>query len=318
MDEMYDKIDLYILGRMSDDEKSVFEREMAADPELASEVEQRRLLMIGMRAQEAEDLYWEEQTERIDSYLLQEMSDEEVAEFEKQLKWDTELRSHLETQRLIMTGIRLDAAQKSIDEIEEEYRVAADPVMDEYKACLSDGFYEDEDADYEEAYEPVRAESRRIPLEKPQISMEAIKVSHRRRNFIRLFNTFAVAACLCLVVMTTGHFVGKSYGSDAFDYAYRSPDEVAELVEAKQYEQAIELLNGRIETMGTASKDNPSLREDIVKAKYELASVYLKDGDISKAKSILKSMEDLFHARVLTPNVEKAKELYDKHWWILW
>ena len=266
MDELCDKIDLYILCKMSDDEKSAFETEMANDQELASDVGMRRLLMIGMRAKEAEELYWQEQSERIDSYLLHEMSDGELQDFENQLKWDVELRNLMETQRLIMTGIRLDAAQKSIDEIEEKL----------HRQIL------------------------------------------RRRNVRRFITTFAAAACVCLVIMTTGHFVGISYGSEAFNYVSRSADEVEDLVKERKYTDAIEMLENKIQTMESVLKDSPSIQNDIMLAKYELASVYLMDGEISKAKEVLASMEDSYRAPSKSPQVEKAEKLYDKLWWILW
>ena len=288
MDEIYDRIDLYVLGEMSDNEKSVFEEEMAKDQELASEVGNRRLLIIGMRAQEAENLYWQKQSERIDKYLLHEMPDHEIEAFEEQLKWDTELRSHLETQRFIMTGFRLEAASDAI----------ADFHAHAYTLHSSDIFFS--------------------KFVMPDSDSKEIRVDHNR-HISRYITIIAAAACLCLLVMITGHFVGKSYGSEAFDNVYRSSDEVTTLVNEEKYDEAIVILNARIDAMELALEDNPAIQNDIIQAKYELASVFLMEGEIPKAKKVLKSMEYLYYNNEYkSPQSEKAEELYNKLWWILW
>lgn len=288
MDEIYDKIDLYVLGEMSDNEKSAFEEEMAKDQELASEVGNRRLLIIGMRTQEAENLYWQKQSERIDKYLLHEMSDHEIEAFEEQLKWDTELRSHLETQRFIMTGIRLE--------------VASDAIAEGHTKAFA-----------------LHSHSTIFRMYMmPDSDIQGICVDHKR-HISRYITIIAAAACLCLLVMITGHFVGKSYGSEAFDNVYRSSDEVTTLVNEEKYDEAIVILNARIDAMESALEDNPAIQNDIIQAKYELASVFLMEGEIPKAKKVLKSMEYLYYNNEYkSPQSEKAEELYNKLWWILW
>lgn len=124
MSEIYDRIDLYLLGQLEEAERQAFEKELASNARLRQDLEARRLLIESIKpftlVQEAEASYWEEQSELIDKYLHQEMSLEERTDFEKRLKWDAELRDRLQTQRLIMNGIRIQAAEQSIASIEAE------------------------------------------------------------------------------------------------------------------------------------------------------------------------------------------------------
>lgn len=328
MDEVYDKIDLYILGKMSDEEKAAFESKMANKWELVFDVEKRRVLMIGMRAQEAEELYWQDQSERIDRYLLHDMTGDEVEAFEKQIKWDAELRSRFETQRLIMTVVRLNAAKKAIDKIEtyiasrESLKKQLNREKDEarrrqqYLGDYDRVLFRDTSKSVAGGDKPTAPTSAKV-----QCHIGPSR-SHKRRNILRLIKTFAAAVCLCCAIMTTGHFVGMFYGSKAF-----SVYQVA--LSVHEYEAAIKFLNDKIQNMEAALNDNPSIITSILQAKYELASLYLKNGEISKAKKVLREIKELgridsrsiecpYGTHIASELIEKASKLYNKLWWILW
>lgn len=310
MDELYDKIDLYLLRKMSLEEQSQFETEMSFDRNLAQEVEARRLLIEGMRpysiVQRAEKSYWEDMSEVIDRYLLDKMTETERRRFEDRLKWDTELHDHLETQRLIMTGIRVQEALRTVRGIERaerlrEYYAAQNSMADSVAA------------------EPAACAVMELSASAESSNIRASKVTRKHRTLKVVFSTIGIAACLFLAIIPAGHFTAKNYGESAFTAIERSPSRSASsielLVETKQYEEAIVQLKSDLDVLSSLPQDEPGVMLEYEETIYELASVQLLNGEISDAKKTL----DLYRTtRVISPLGEQIIELRKKLWWIIW
>lgn len=303
MDELYDKIDRYLLDRMASDEKSRFESETSSDKSLEKEVELRKLLIDGIRpyaiVNKAEDSYWEEMSEIIDRYLLDQMEDSEKRRFEERLKWDAELRDHLETQRLIMLGIRLEAAEKTIQGIELGEKLRATTSLEraheEYPAVAACVACEPSIAD------PETGETKIVS-----------RITWRRKFAYGI----AAAACFFLVLIPVGHYSAIGYGENAFTSVDRSvPRSVDEFVEAEDYDSAIKELSNELNHLQSLPKETIGLTDDLEQTIYELASVQLLNGDVKGAKETL----DLYTpGRIQSSVGDKILELRKKLWWIIW
>lgn len=307
MDELYDKIDRYLLDRMASDEKSRFENETSSDKSLEKEVELRKLLIDGIRpyaiVHKAEDSYWEEMGEIIDRYLLDQMTDNEKRRFEERLKWDAELRDHLETQRLIMLGIRLEAAEKTIQGIElgEKLRatISLERALEEYPSVAACVACEPSIADSETGDTKIVS---RIPW-------------HRKFAY-----GIAAAACFFFLLIPVGHYSAITYGENAFISIERSSERsargsVSKLVEAGDYDTAIKKLSQELEFLKSRSQETIGLTDDLEQTIYELASVQLLNGDVRGAKETL---ELYTPGRVQSSVGDKILELRKKLWWIIW
>lgn len=293
MDELYDRIDLYILGKMSPEDISQFERDMTSDAQLKENVEIRKLLRNGIMAIDAEESYWQDMSERIDDYMMRRMSDEEMTAFEAQLSWDPELRDRLETQRLIMNGIRTQKAEKEMRGIEISERL--NELRDQeqhtknvaYVSILAD-----------EASEPAAA------MPKPQ-----------RRKFKILYRVIAAAACLFIAYIPVGHYFASGLGDSAFSTTDRSNDMIAQYVDSKDYDKAIDLLQNELTRISEQPQNTPGIQSDKERTIYELASVLLLNGEVSKAKTVLNEYRQ---TRVPSEIGEKIIELRNKLFWIIW
>jgi hypothetical protein len=109
--EMQDKIERYLLVRMTENEKADFEIEMFKNPLLKEQVELERTIVSQIRnrafvdeqiRQAKEELY----QEKFESYTLDRMTEPEKAEFEYELKNNPILKEQLELKQQIVGHIQ--------------------------------------------------------------------------------------------------------------------------------------------------------------------------------------------------------------------
>ena len=129
---MEDRIDKYLLGQMSEEERSTFEKELSADDILKQEVEAAALVSSSVCRnkvkdilQQAEAEYQLEMEERIDTYIMGRMSPSEAIEFEMELKENTSLKEKYDAQKQVASAVKRLQLKALMEEAEAE--IAAEP-----------------------------------------------------------------------------------------------------------------------------------------------------------------------------------------------
>ena len=129
---MEDRIDKYLLGQMSEEERSTFEKELSADDILKQEVEAAALVSSSVCRnkvkdilQQAEAEYQLEMEERIDTYIMGRMSPLEAIEFEMELKENTSLKEKYDAQKQVASAVKRLQLKALMEEAEAE--IAAEP-----------------------------------------------------------------------------------------------------------------------------------------------------------------------------------------------
>ena len=129
---MEDRIDKYLLGQMSEEERSTFEKELSADDALKQEVEAAALVSSSVCRNKVKDIlhqaeaeYQLEMEERIDTYIMGRMSPSEAAEFESELKEDISLKEKYDAQKHVASAVQRLQLKALMEEAEAE--IAAEP-----------------------------------------------------------------------------------------------------------------------------------------------------------------------------------------------
>jgi hypothetical protein len=126
--EMQEKIDRYILNRMTDNEKADFEIELHSDPLLKEKVELEQAIVTQIRSRDYVDkqikLAKEElRQEKFERYTLNQMDNIEKAAFEKELENNTLLKDQLELEQAIVGQVRIKAfVNKQVNTAKSELR----------------------------------------------------------------------------------------------------------------------------------------------------------------------------------------------------
>ena len=129
---MEDRIDKYLLGQMSEEERSTFEKELSADDILKQEVEAAALVSSSVCRNKVKDIlhqaeaeYQLEMEERIDTYIMGRMSPSEAIEFEMELKENTSLKEKYDAQKQVASAVKRLQLKALMEEAEAE--IAAEP-----------------------------------------------------------------------------------------------------------------------------------------------------------------------------------------------
>ena len=129
---MEDRIDKYLLGQMSEEERSTFEKELSADDILKQEVEAAALVSSSVCRNKVKDIlhqadaeYQLEMEERIDTYIMGRMSPSESIEFEMELKENTSLKEKYDAQKQVASAVKRLQLKALMEEAEAE--IAAEP-----------------------------------------------------------------------------------------------------------------------------------------------------------------------------------------------
>ena len=129
---MEDRIDKYLLGQMSEEERSTFEKELSADDILKQEVEAAALVSSSVCRNKVKDIlhqaeaeYQLEMEERIDTYIMGRMSPSEAIEFEMELKENTSLKEKYDAQKQVASAVKRLQLKALMEEAEAE--ISAEP-----------------------------------------------------------------------------------------------------------------------------------------------------------------------------------------------
>ena len=124
---MEDRIDKYLLGQMSEEERSTFEKELSADDILKQEVEAAALVSSSVCRNKVKDIlhqaeaeYQLEMEERIDTYIMGRMSPSEAIEFEMELKENTSLKEKYDAQKQVASAVKRLQLKALMEEAEAE------------------------------------------------------------------------------------------------------------------------------------------------------------------------------------------------------
>jgi anti-sigma factor RsiW len=130
------QIEDFLLGRLSREERSVFERRLEQDAGLRSDVATYQQLFQGLRALSTEQLSrdmrsWHfsegvDQEEQMIAYLQGELGEEESRQFEEKIKADKKLALEVERQRALEKGfqsIKVDALANEMRSWREDAKV---------------------------------------------------------------------------------------------------------------------------------------------------------------------------------------------------
>lgn len=109
--DMQDKIEKYILNRLTESERADFEIEMHQNPLLKDQVELEQTIVTQIRRrafvdQQIKQAREEMRQDKIERYLLDQMDLNEKAEFENELENNPLLKEQLELEEAIVTQIR--------------------------------------------------------------------------------------------------------------------------------------------------------------------------------------------------------------------
>ena len=150
--------------------------------------------------------------------------------------------------------------------------------------------------------------SREVRLHGAAEMLKNKKASARVVDFTHILKSvtpIAVAACMVCGCMIWDHNVTVNVGNAAYESVMRGGSELDALVNAKEYEAAIALIDEQLNV--DYEIDDPEARaeweEDMKDLKYDKA-ILLKDGKKRQAKKILKELND-----------DRSKELLDKLLW---
>lgn len=311
------RIDDYILGRMTSDERQRFEEDLKNDETLRKEYESQKLISrsvlvnhIKSLAAKAEEEYQLALTEEIDRYIQKSMSAEEMALFEQRMESSPEVRQRYEAQMLVASAVRRNHMRELAAEAEARYQEKKVPFFKRIFGNIELQFGSGE----------------------TEASVSGGTILLRRAAY-----SFAVAASLAVVAIGgfnfQQHSIAPGIGSDFMGslpqtmVAMGPEDDVAALIDTAQammgrkefaaaevsFDEAISLareyvseINAREDSDRYAQKIEV-LETYIEDAKWCKAVNYLNEGKARKAKKLLRDIvaEGGIHS-------EEAKNALDK------
>lgn len=226
--------------------------------------------------------------EHIEDYLLGNLSAEEQKAFEEKLANDKELQKQVELQRILITEVQaLNAVQAAeaayLEEQQEEIKIRASIISPNQK----ESFEENVAAFFVEEVEEKKPSSKVITW-----------------NFKRIAS---MAACLLICIGGYNLWLQQYTIGIGEDIPFRGGNNIAVLIENKQYDKALDQLNQDLAMVDEIMSkiDNQALREQRERLLLDKAKTYLLQGERTQAKEIL---EDL--------SSPKAHELLDQlHWY---
>lgn len=226
--------------------------------------------------------------EHIEDYLLGNLSAEEQKAFEAKLANDKELQEQVELQRILITEVQafnaVQAAEAAyLEEQQEEIKIRASIISPNQK----ESFEENVAAFFVEEVEEKKPSSKVITW-----------------NFKRIAS---IAACLLICIGGYNLWLQQYTLGIGEDMPFRGGNNIAVLIENKQYDKALDQLNQDLAMVDEIMSkiDNQALREQRERLLLDKAKIHLLQGERSQAKEIL---EDL--------SSPKAHELLDQlHWY---
>jgi hypothetical protein len=286
-------IEKFVLGQMSREEETSFRLRIQEEEALRDSVRNYAESLLE-ELSESKILDGEYLTDAIDRYLNKDMSPEEDKEFESLVSADIRFSYALKLHKLLRKEVRLNSALLFLKEKEQFYqreqgRPAAALMGDNHKTIKEgpDGKMNDKVLNF--------------------------------RKYIKTFTAVAVAACMVGGVFIWDHSVTVGLGDELLDN-YRSGirgdrNALEQYIYDGDYDAALKLID---EELGVnvcyyVSPDvdaeiDPEAAEarkqEIDNLNFTKAMILLKEGNKSKAKKILKDLDN-----------ERSREVLDKLLW---
>ena len=244
----------------------------------------------------------------IERYILGQMSASEKTAFAEQLSSDSALKEEVRNATVVileqMADMKISSGELATEAIERYIRK-------EMSASESAAF------ENECASNPVLAYSfrlqeslsREVRLHAAVDMLKKKKAGAKVVDFTKILKSVtpvAVAACMVCGCMIWDHNVTVNVGNEAYASVMRGGSELDSLVEAKDYEAAIALIDEQLNV--DYEIDDPEAKaaweEDMKDLQFQKAVILLKEGKKRQAKKILKALDD-----------EPSRELLDKLLW---
>ena len=244
----------------------------------------------------------------IERYILGQMSASEKMTFAEQLSSDVNLKEEVKAATVAildkMAEMKTNSGELATEAIERYIRkeMSASEAAAFEKECASDPVLA-------YSFKLQESLSREVRLHAAVDMLKNKKAGAKVIDFTRILKSVtpvAVAACMVCGCMIWDHNVTVNVGNAAYESVMRGGSELDALVNAKEYEAAIALIDEQLNV--DYEIDDPEARaeweEDMKDLKYDKAVILLKDGKKRQAKKILKELND-----------DRSKELLDKLLW---
>lgn len=244
----------------------------------------------------------------IERYILGQMSASEKMIFAEQLSSDVNLKEEVKAVTVAildkMAEMKTNSGELATEAIERYIRkeMPASEAAAFEKECASDPVLA-------YSFKLQESLSREVRLHAAVDMLKNKKTGAKVIDFTRILKSVtpvAVAACMVCGCMIWDHNVTVNVGNAAYESVMRGGSELDALVNAKEYEAAIALIDEQLNV--DYEIDDPEARaeweEDMKDLKYDKAVILLKDGKKRQAKKILKELND-----------DRSKELLDKLLW---
>lgn len=188
-----ERIDRYILGQMSDEEKAIFEKEIEKDERIKERLHLQQAIPAAIQKAHLKHLFEmadeqieSENTDLVDNYILGRLSKEQCEDFEKKLNEDVCLKETYERQKKVVSSVQKAHLRETFEKCEKE--------------IVDNGIVFPGDEEIGKV----------IPMPTTNTVTAANKPS------LRIIITYAVAACLALMLLVCPKVF---YSSSMRDYS---------------------------------------------------------------------------------------------------
>ena len=188
-----ERIDRYILGQMSDEEKAIFEKEIEKDERLKERLHLQQAIPSAIQKAHLKHLFEvadeqieSENTELADNYILGRLSKEQCSDFEKKLNEDASLKETYERQKNVVSAVQKAHLKNIFEKCDENVDDSIDAIDNEGTAKV-------------------------IPITTPNTATTAAA----NKTPLRIFITYAIAACFALMLLVSPRVF---YSSSMIEY----------------------------------------------------------------------------------------------------